>query len=125
MRERLICLIKNAEKAFPNDKPVLDIEEFVADYLLANGVIVPPCKVGDTVYEINKMCLGCIHFTDSGYSDWCECTLDDDKLMFECDFDKECIYEIIPKNFGYEMIGNFGKTVFLTREEAEAALKGR
>lgn len=40
MRDRLIELIKNAEKAFPKDKPVLDIEEFVADHLLANGVVV-------------------------------------------------------------------------------------
>ena len=29
--------------------------ESIADYLLENGVIVPPCKVGDMVYEI---CLG-------------------------------------------------------------------
>ena len=27
---------------------------FAADYLLANGVIVPPCKVGDTVYFVLK-----------------------------------------------------------------------
>lgn len=131
MRERLIASLLKCDKEYDvlscyKERPKRkQAAEIIADHLLANGVIVPPCKVGDTVYEINKMCLGCIHFTDSGYSDWCECTLDDDKLMFECDFDKECIYEIIPKNFGYEMIGNFGKTVFLTREEAEAALKGR
>jgi len=32
----------------------------IADYLLTNGVIVPPCKVGDTVYyikaEISEVC---------------------------------------------------------------------
>lgn len=27
--------------------------ESVADYLLANGVIVPPCKVGDVVWDRN------------------------------------------------------------------------
>ena len=26
----------------------------VADYLLANGVIVPPFNIGDTIYEINR-----------------------------------------------------------------------
>lgn len=26
----------------------------IADYLLANGVIVPPCKVGDTVYVVSQ-----------------------------------------------------------------------
>lgn len=30
--------------------------ESLADYLLANGVIVLPCKVGDTVYKIRKFC---------------------------------------------------------------------
>ena len=52
MKERLLHLIKEAEKAFPKDKPILDIEEFVADFLLANGVTVSSCNVGDTVYCI-------------------------------------------------------------------------
>lgn len=54
MRDRLIEMIKNAEKAFPKGKPVLDIEEFVADHLLANGVIVPQFAVGDTVWCLQK-----------------------------------------------------------------------
>lgn len=81
------------------------------------------CEVGSTVYEIEKNCLACLHYTDGGYSDFCECTLDDDKSMFECDFDKECIYSIIPKPFDYGMLRSFGKTVFLSREEAEKALQ--
>lgn len=28
--------------------------ETLADYLLANGVIVPPCKVGDKVYQYDN-----------------------------------------------------------------------
>ena len=28
----------------------------IADHLLANGVIVPPCKEGETVYKIKKFC---------------------------------------------------------------------
>jgi hypothetical protein len=54
MRDRLIELIKNAEKAFPKEKPVLDIEEFVADHLLANGVVIPPVSVGQTVWVYNQ-----------------------------------------------------------------------
>lgn len=100
-----------------------NIEE-VADYLLANGVIVPPCKVGDTVYLIDKECLDCPHFRDGGYSDWCECVLDDSKAMFETDFDKDCVYSINETTFTYGMIDRIGKTVFLTKEEAEKALKG-
>lgn len=40
-----------------------DFEEFdedtiedIADYLLANGVIVLPCREGDTIYKISKFC---------------------------------------------------------------------
>ena len=51
MRDKLLGFIKQAENDFANaGKPVLNIEEYVADYLLAKGVIVPPCKVGDAVY---------------------------------------------------------------------------
>lgn len=31
-------------------------EEDIADYLLTNGVIVPPCRVGDAVYKICPKC---------------------------------------------------------------------
>ena len=96
----------------------------IADYLLANGVIVPPCKVGDTVYEIEKQCLSCKHYSDAGYTDWCECMLDDNKIMFTCDFDKDCRYNVITKRFNFGMMEQFGKTIFLNREEAERVLKG-
>lgn len=121
MRDRLIELL--SKPIFP--KIGVDPAEVVADYLLDNGVIVPPCKVGDTVYQIEKKCLDCPYYTDGGYSDFCECALDDSKLMFEVDFDKDCIYEIIKTKFIYSMIDQDGKTVFLTREEAEKALKER
>lgn len=42
-RDRLIELISRVQY-------LGGLEEKVADYLLANGVIVPPCKVGDTVW---------------------------------------------------------------------------
>lgn len=47
-RERLIEIL--SEPIYP--KEGVDPAEVVADYLLDNGVIVPPCKVGDTVYCI-------------------------------------------------------------------------
>ena len=30
-------------------------EEFISDYLLENGVIVPPCKVGDKFYYLGQI----------------------------------------------------------------------
>lgn len=53
MRDRLIEILLDGvtftdEYKFPARKQA----EYVADRLLANGVIVPPCKVGDTLYEV-------------------------------------------------------------------------
>ena len=49
MRDRLIELLMDSE-AF-NDADGKADAKHIADHLLANGVIVPPCKVGDTIYQ--------------------------------------------------------------------------
>ena len=46
MRDRLIELLKNKPYGYST------YEEF-ADYLLENGVIVPPCKINDDLYWID------------------------------------------------------------------------
>lgn len=52
-KERLVELISDypcmstAEESFMES-----IADDLADYLLESGVIVPPCKVGDIVYEV-------------------------------------------------------------------------
>ena len=85
----------------------------IADHLLANGVIVPPVKLGSrhkvyipvkgttVVYETKVYGIG----------------VDEDGDMV-----------INPKEYSEEVIAingcNIGKTVFLTREDAEKALKG-
>lgn len=60
-RERLIELIKQATISYLDylesidQKGLTDTEgkaKFIADYLLANGVVCPPCKVGDPLYCI-------------------------------------------------------------------------
>jgi hypothetical protein len=56
-RDRLIELISQKQQyGIATEEPpeaIYTIENHqLADYLLANGVIVPPCKVGDTVYYI-------------------------------------------------------------------------
>lgn len=50
-RDRLIELLQGSRKKYINLLPFE--KELIADYLLANGVIVPPCKVGDKFYWIN------------------------------------------------------------------------
>ncbi len=86
-----------------------------ADYLLANGVIVLPCKVGDTVY-----------FDAVGYHDSAE--IDgihiDEKGMSFTWVQYDVGVDITEVWDGGEfMLDDIGKTVFLTREEAEAKLK--
>lgn len=45
MREKLVELLENAKQENIN---LLNFEsEIIADYLLQNGVVVLPCKVGD------------------------------------------------------------------------------
>ena len=59
-RDRLIELIKNApttDTVFGDIKLKTPIQtvQTIADYLLANGVIVPPCKVGDKAWFIFEL----------------------------------------------------------------------
>jgi hypothetical protein len=116
MRDRLIELIQTSVGGCARHWA-----EVIADHLLAAGVIVPPCKVGDVVYKTITTSKG-----------------------------KPAIWEIIvtsisidinekgvrPNSYAIGHIKNthcgeyvdfadFGKTVFLTREEAERALAER
>lgn len=54
MRDRLIELIKKAKKDTRGANCDLERNMIFADNLLANGVIVPPCKVGDTVFVVGQ-----------------------------------------------------------------------
>ena len=49
-REKLIELLSNIDYACDNRSNLQDRIEFISDYLLANGVILSPVKVGDKVY---------------------------------------------------------------------------
>lgn len=122
-RDRLIDLIDEAindeETSYSN----------IADYLLENGVIVPPCKVGDTVYVHDNCiwfddCCDCENFQIGGFGDPHECARTKSPFKHpDCTEISESIAteKDICLWFAY---GEFGKTVFLTREEAEQALKG-
>ena len=49
MRDRLIELLKESSQYIKEQDSLIEI---IADYLLENGVIVPPCKVGDKMYKL-------------------------------------------------------------------------
>lgn len=62
MRDRLIELLKEATRMCeghycyecPYDDEGDCQQQWSTDYLLDNDVIVPPCKVGDTIYHITS-----------------------------------------------------------------------
>ena len=91
----------------------------LADHLLANGVIVPPCKVGDTVYVIcNNEVQETTVFSMIAQTE-------DDHYVFI--IQAKAIDGAWRDADGYHSVFGkfiFCKTVFLTREEAEKALKG-
>ena len=91
-RERLIDLMIEAKRTDPETGSFTD---YLADYLLEHGVIVLPCKAGDTLY--------------------CESAIKGHITYLKAP-DLEWIFE------NREI---FGKSIFLTREEAERALKER
>ena len=67
------------------------------DDLESGKIVRLPCKVGDTVYVV--------------VLDW------------DNDYDYDYFYYIDECKFTFYLFDNWGETVFLTREEAEAKLK--
>jgi hypothetical protein len=124
MRDMLVELMKTAnvydgydcllcEK--PNDYCEYCWAEKLADHLIEMGVVVPPCKVGDKTFLLLEKINGdydvveskCVRIVDNGYS---KCY----SMYFDC------------KEIGNTLewdICDFGKWVFLTKEQAEQKLK--
>lgn len=125
MRDRLTKLIINAPKleikfGSRAQGRTLQTAQNIADYLLADGWIRPPCRVGDTVFCIIPTSYGSKVLRKMTVKDIC-IELDGDGI----DNDLSCCGVSsgtgLSKQFYFYEIG---KTVFLTREEAEAKLKG-
>lgn len=106
-KERLVELIKNSLNRHIGKSCLL--AENIADDLLANGVIVPPCKVGDSIYWLKR---------DPETYEW---YIYQGKVDSVRRYDDTTFIYISPICFFSET--EIGKTVFLTREEAEAKLK--
>ena len=109
-KERLTNIIHNAQNKYLN---LLKFESSIlADYLLANGVILPPCKFLQKCFVIPTI--------ENNLSDITETKC----IGFSLSHDSYNANLITDKNKLYQpCFGAFGKTVFLTREEAEKALE--
>ena len=100
-RDRIIELIINAKREDPETG---SFTEFLADHLIANGVICPPCKVGQIVWLVRD---GKIE----------ETTVEKIVLKY-----KGLYLKLLCNSFYETTCRSIGKTVFLTREEAEKEL---
>ena len=115
MRDRLVELLNEAEyeslnyemanKFYPFDD-YKSRSEFVADYLLANGVIVPPCKVED------KYVMDTAKTIFKAWNDVTGAVCEGTSWYYELE---SVIEDIVKLSFGVGV---------LYREEAEQALKG-
>lgn len=136
MRDRLIELLKQKSCVYvpcdnecggcENVEMYDDSIESIADHLLAEGVIVPPCKVGDIVYaphwhwrtyfkgDIMPYQITNITITQNKKGIWTK-----KYRAMEVKNHKTVDWQL---NFRFDEIG---KSVFLTREEAENTLAER
>lgn len=128
MRERLIELLDDVLTTY-------NLPENIADYLLENGVVCPPCKVGDWIWyvyrnEINKAKVEEIQYDVSKHANYSY-----NFSIYAYDFKnkREVTYHPINETTknksninGVEGM-DWGEDVFifLTKEETEKALKER
>ena len=121
-RERLYELIVDADNEFFRETPYGTAQERIektVEHLLANGVLLPSVRVGDTVYYI----------VGGYYKSPDNCKVSEPCKVVEISYKIGAKYRqlagfITNKGTRYSFDG-IGKTVFFTREEAEAELEKR
>ena len=104
MRDRLIELLEQGHKEY------LYYDQ-IADYLIANGVILPPMKLGQICFEIAPY-----------QNEVRECRVS--SITQKADGSFKIRLTNLREKWVYEITeDDIGKTVFLSREDAEAALQ--
>lgn len=111
-KEKLVGLINEADSNYNFELSVGKIPkprvEYEAEFLLKNGVIVPPCEVGDKMYCDGK------YFASHCTGEIMEFPVNVVETTVSATFRGE-----IDVRFDFD---DFGKIVFLTKEEAEKVL---
>jgi hypothetical protein len=109
-KEKITEILKAYTKKHNISASSVILEEY-AEELVRQGAILPPCKVGDKIYML---------VTRKTHS----FVFEKGKKMLRVDNQHTFIKEtyITKLNF-FKVIDDFGKTVFLTKEEAEKKLK--
>lgn len=124
-RERLVELLNNSLTGSVGLSSLLS--ESIADYLLANGVIIPPCKIGDDVWVIDRedgeaVGVSCVIFLAKSKG----CIIATAHIN-DYDIDETIYYHIDETQDEYDtdLMVYSDDDCFLTREEAEKALEER
>ena len=124
-RKRLVELLSQFERTCPENCTGLEksctqcVLEQKADHLLDNGVVVPPCKVGETVYYVSNSPMSLSVEANTVYEAHIS-------RIVTTQYGTTLVIQIHNSYGCTEIpdINEWGKTVFLTKEEAEAKLKG-
>ena len=112
-RDRLIELVDKAKEEYANDITDHTETDYIVECLLNNGVIVPPCKVGDTVYVVSQGQGLCMRWN-----------VYEGKVV-DIHLNRHNKLTIRVEN-GEKFFGYYEpRFIFLTKEEAEAELEKR
>ena len=119
-RERLYELIVDADNEFFRETPYGTAQERIektVEHLLANGVILPPVTVGQTVYfmHVDEICEAKVIFIEINL-------FTNPQIWISLEY-----YSPMFGTYTYKSRVDLmlGKNVFFTREEAEAELENR
>lgn len=117
-RNRLVELIGDLPFSSEYEKyNSVEWAEHFADHILADGWMRPPCRIGDKVYYVHDMCdEDGEEYFDINTGEVISFSLQKEGLWAYCRYEDGLTY--------WHLVEEFGIELFLTREEAEAKLKG-
>ena len=111
-RDRLIELVDKAKEEYANDVTDHTETDYIVECLLNNGVIVPPCYIGQIVYQLYRKYNGDSIVREGKVS------------AIQQKADKSWKIRITMNSYVFEITPDkIGERIFLTKEEAEEKLK--
>ena len=121
MKNKLKDIIEKAlDNGFSKHIPLT--AEYLADRLIENGVILPPCKIGATVYEVIKSRKG-----DYSHINTATCVgfrvINAPKKRGHVRLSYIIIHYDITNSTRHIAFKRIGETIFFTKQEAEAVLQ--
>lgn len=110
-REKFIETIRKSFCGVVMSYTAKALAERAADALISEGAMFPGAKIGEKVFCIAQPCGGCPCYNEPMKEEFIE-------MCRKCDK-----YEVIECDFDYDLIPEFGKTVFNDREAAVKVLE--